>query len=64
MNSYQIKSIARAIESIAYHNGTLAKRHKLDEWERGFIRRLSKKSAGYELTEKENHKLNMMRGKI
>lgn len=64
MNSFQRKSIARAIESIKYHNSTLAKRHKLDEWERGFIGRLSNKSSDYELTEKQNHQLNLIRGKV
>lgn len=64
MNNFQRKSIARAIESIDDANNDRIYRHKLDEWERGFIDYLSMKPRDYELTKNENHSLNKIRGKI
>ena len=64
MNNFQRKTIAKAIESIDDANNNRIYRHKLDDWERGFIDYLSAKSFDYELTKKENHKLNKIREKL
>ncbi len=64
INNFQRGSIAKAIESIDDAETGRIYRHKLDEWERGFIDHLSTKPFDYELTDKENHKLNKVREKL
>jgi len=48
MNGYQKKRILGALDS----------EHVLSEWEWDFINSLADKGDDYELSEKENHKLN------
>ncbi len=48
MNGLQIKWVAQA----------MANTDKLDDWEKGFIKTLFANGDDYELSKKENHKLN------
>ena len=64
MNNFQIKTIIKAVESMETVESGLRQRHKLDEWERGFINSLRDKDPDYELSKKENHKLNKIREKL
>lgn len=64
VNNFQIKTIIKAVESIDDAESGKHYRHKLDEWERGFIDSLRDKDPSSELSEKENHKLNKIREKL
>lgn len=64
MNTFQSKTIIKAIESIDDAESGKHYRHKLDEWERAFIGYLSDQPESYELSLNENHKLNKIREKL
>ena len=38
--------------------------HKLDDWERDFVRKLSTRGDEYELSEKQNSKLNKINSRV
>lgn len=54
MNRVQKKFISDALDY----------EHKLDDWERGFINDLAEKPDTYELSEKQNKRLNQIQRKI
>ena len=64
MNSFQIKTIVKAVESMEKAESGDFYRHKLDEWERNFIDSLRDRDPDYQLSTKENHKLNKIREKL
>lgn len=64
MNNFQIKTIIKAVESMESAESGALYRHKLDEWERNFIDSLRDRDPDYQLSTKENHKLNKIREKL
>jgi len=64
MNGFQHKAILKADTAIRDVNNGSRARHYMDEWQRSFIAYLINKPKTYELTKKENHKLNEILGKL
>jgi len=64
MNLFQSKTIDKAINTIKAYDEGLIHHHCLNAQDIIFINSISKKSEDYEISEKDNHRLNVIRGKI